>query len=119
MDSSDNEQPEGLHMLSKRVSGLEAALQELAAQVTAIEHDVEQHRKAHPVNVPLDHTTARLMRLEAFIIKRFPQYARNVEASVDIPGVTGHGEMGPGNQPMPDVNVGGTMERDPHNRTLR
>lgn len=62
---------------------------------------------------------AEVLRMMAKMVEMSADTSKRVKASIDMPGVTGDGEMLSATENSPTVYVGGTMTRDSNTRTIK
>lgn len=103
--------------IEQRLGALEHALENIQSELGQLERKVDGPHQVQVFPHPDSYTQKNLADLETFLVQRFPQLASRLNASIVIPGVTGNGEIGPGNQPMPK-NYSGTTRVDPRKREI-
>ena len=102
--------------IEQRIVALEHIMGSLQEELKDLENRVDEAEEVQVFPAPHDHLVTSMGRLQSFLIERFPQLAHRLDGAVMIPGITGSGEVGPGNEPMPNHYIGGNLEIDRRRR---
>jgi len=102
--------------IEQRIVALEHIMGSLQEELKDLEKRVDEAGEVRVFPASHDHLVTSMGRLQGFLVERFPQLAHRLEGAVMIPGLTGSGEIGPGNEPMPNHYIGGNLEIDRRRR---